>query len=183
MKQKIDSGKLWSVLVPAVVFFLCLIGFFILCRALSALSFPGALDMQPGFSYESASGQIGAYTGEMKRLYLGFQVTDVVFMIAYGFLFARVVSLAARELFGGKTRLAWLALFPVAAALCDFLEDAGVFTMIRIYPEPFPALAAFTSAVGLAKLSLFWMSAGMVVFGGASLIASLIRKKKSETEG
>ncbi|MBN1798920.1 MAG: hypothetical protein JW822_10100 [Spirochaetales bacterium] len=58
-----------------------------------------------------------------------------------------------------------LNLIPLAGTLFDLLENLGIFSMIRIYPAGFEAVALLTSISGIIKFSLNGISLLLVVGG------------------
>jgi hypothetical protein len=129
-----------------------------------------ALDMQVGFSAGEAYRQIGAYGSEGRRWYNWFQITDLFFPIAYGLFLSGCIAALVRRLPGGDKAAAgasprgwapalrWLPLLPLAAALCDLIENAGIFTMIRLYPDGIGVPAAVAMTAGLLKFAFIGLS-------------------------
>lgn len=152
---------------------------FIIEDKMKDYSFPGALDLQYGFSYETAYSQIGEYGNEVKTFYTYLQILDIVFLIAYGLLLAALIKLVYTKLFPERTRIGHLAVLGIAAAAGDLIENIGIFIMIRKYPSPFPVFSAFASAAGLIKAVLFYLSVFVIIVGAIMLLVRKISEKKS----
>lgn len=147
----------------------------ILENSLAALSFPGILDRQYGFSYAQAYRQIDAYTAEAGTLYLYVQLADMAFLAGYGVFFAGLIVFLCGKLFPNRPNMTWLALLGLAAAASDCLENIGLFAMIRIHPAPYPVVAALTSGMGVAKVILFFLCSVLSITGLAAWILKVIR--------
>jgi len=66
--------------------------------------------------------------------------------------------------------LRFLPLIPAAGAVFDLLENAGIFSMIRIYPNSFKMLANLVMIAGVLKFALLTVSIGILIILGAMLL-------------
>jgi hypothetical protein len=112
----------------------------------------GILDLQTGFSYESAYQQIGNYGEEGIQIYNYIQIVDTIFPIAFGMGLLCFLSFLLKKLSPDNKKLTTLALLPLIGTLFDFLENIGIFLMIRLYPQPFTTLAGGVKVIGIIKM-------------------------------
>ena len=102
---------------------------------------------------------------------------DILFPFVYGGLLALINSWLLKMNGLGGSSLQKLNLLPLAAMLFDLLENAGILSMLRAFPEQSNALAGYTSLMGMAKWVLLiiciLLVIGLAIFG---LIAFLKRK-------
>ena len=124
------------------------------------------LDMSFGFSPEQAYEMVSNYGVEGRRYYHTIQLVDLAFPVSYTLLLVSLIGYLAKR--RNRDRLLawpvprWIFL-PLLASGCDLLENAGIFAMLRIYPDPFPVVARMTSLFGVLKFSAITASIGLVL--------------------
>ena len=79
----------------------------------------------------------------------------MIYPFVYSAFFAVVIAIALRRRFGEQSRLLQIGLFPFAGMVADYLENAGLLTVLFAFPERIPAAAWFAAAFNGAKWTLF----------------------------
>jgi hypothetical protein len=180
MKWMINLSKPRFIIVFFLLFITCQVLFMLIQpQFLEASAAPSPLDMQPGFTYEAAYSQISQYGEEGVRLYNYFQIVDLFFPLTYAFLFSSIITLVWRKAFNTNDRLLWVNLIPFAGALCDLLENLGIFGMIRIYPAGFETVALLTSISGIIKFACIGITVLLIVSGTSYLLIVRAGKAKA----
>lgn len=167
-------------------YILIFLGAVIVCEALFAFLTPRlhahgvftTLDLMMGFSYADAQMHLALYSDSVKIIYNWFQLVDLVFPFSYGLLFASLITLILIKIFPSKDQWLILGYIPLLGTACDLAENLGIFTMIRIYPEPFEVWAVFTSAAGVVKFICLAASILIIVCFTIILILKRIAARK-----
>lgn len=136
------------------------------------------LDTLFGFSPDQAHFLLFKYGEAGRQGYITTLLAgDILFPFVYGGLLALINSWLLKMNGLGGSSLQKLNLLPLAAMLFDLLENAGILSMLRAFPEQSNALAGYTSLMGMAKWVLLiiciLLVIGLAIFG---LIAFLKRK-------
>jgi len=147
---------------------------------LSDQGMPEILDLQYAFKYDQAFSQIDSYTEKGIALYTWLQAGDMIFLVGYGMFLASLSAFLVMKLFPDRPKLLWISAAGIGAACFDFLENIGIFTMIRVHPGPYKVLAAAVSAAGVIKMLLFYLCAAVCVISAVILAVKSIRKKQAD---
>jgi len=131
------------------------------------------LDMTVGYSPEEAYQILGQYGQAGRDFYNYFQLADFFFPIVYSLLLMVLIFrlVSANNL--SQSPLRWLIYLPLAAGFCDWLENLGIFTMLRFYPQRSDIIAIMTNLACVVKFSGIILSMILVL---VLFIAFLIRK-------
>jgi hypothetical protein len=116
-------------------------------------------DLMKGFTARELYERLDAFGDEGRRIYFRAEMVDMVYPLAYGFTCAFAIALAARRFFGGYARARLLVLLPLAAVVCDYLENASILTVLRGWPERQMTIAAVGGVFNTAK----WAFAGVAI--------------------
>jgi hypothetical protein len=123
------------------------------------------LDLMFGFSPEQAYTIIAAY-GDAGRS--GAILTTATADSLYPFVYAGLLAMAISWFMNGipfkNPKWQYLNLLPFVALVFDFVENAGIITMLAGYPEQFVNIARMASVAGMLK----W------TFVGVSLLALVL---------
>jgi len=106
-------------------------------------------------------------------------VLDVPFLVGYGLGLAAVLGLLAEALRRWRrvaVVLAWLAWVPLAAALCDLVENVCLFLVLRDRVEGWPDAAA---AAARAKFALLDVAYVAVVAGALLALAARLGNRRA----
>lgn len=138
------------------------------------------LDLHFGFSPEEAWKTLEAL-GPAGREHYRFTetVTDVLYPLTYGFFFALLLVAGFRKTGGRLARMSWLAWFPIAAILFDYMENFGIVQLIDAFPANADGWAQFAALTGQIK----WICALIGVAGCLiGLIGWLVAGWKARSE-
>jgi hypothetical protein len=131
------------------------------------------LDMTTFYSAEQAYEMVGQYGPDGRDYYNYIQIVDFFFPAAYALFFALLITYLLQWRNWLETPWRQLALIPLVAGLCDWLENAGIFIMLRRYPAPFDIVAQMTNIFCVLKFALIGSSMLVVlVLLGISFIHS-----------
>ncbi|MEE4177792.1 MAG: hypothetical protein V2I46_09800 [Bacteroides sp.] len=136
------------------------------------------LDTLFGFRPDQANYLLSSYGEAGRQGYITtIAVIDSLYPFVYGGLMAFSMSWTLKMTGFHGTSLQKLNLLPVTAMIFDFVENAGILGLLKLFPHKATALAGFTSIMGMAKWVLVFLSIliiiGLSVWG---LISSLKRK-------
>ncbi len=112
------------------------------------------LDLQPYYTPEMAYRFLDAYQEEGRRVYLSILTADLFYPLAYSSFLALAISWVFRRAFKPENPAQFLNLLPFVAALLDYAENVGVYTLLRHYPERLSDVAQRTAYFSAAKLML-----------------------------
>ncbi len=117
------------------------------------------LDLMFGFSPEQAHDIISAY-GDAGRS--GAILTTAIADSIYPFVYAGLLALAISWFMNGiplkNPKWQYLNLLPFAALIFDFVENAGLITMLAGYPQEFANIARMASVAGMLKWTMVVVS-------------------------
>jgi hypothetical protein len=140
-----------------------------------------SLDAQLFYRPEQAFATVAAY-GEARRFWIVIYLTwDIANPILYTAIFGLLISWFFRRGFRAESRLQRLNLLPVAAGLCDLLENLCIVMLLALYPAQ-PAAVAWLSTIctvskiGFLSVSMLLILVGLVVIAIKALSRSRVRK-------
>ena len=97
-------------------------------------------------------------------------ILDSFYPLLFALTYANLLAVLLRKNFRSQRWFALLYALPVCSAVCDWLENAATFTMLRQYPDISPAMAGagsifatlktltgFLTLAGILLLSLRWL--------------------------
>ena len=122
------------------------------------------LDMTTFYSAEQAYEMVGQYGPDGRDYYNYIQIVDFFFPAAYAFFFALLITYLLQRRNWLETPWRRLALMPLVAGLCDWLENAGIFIMLRRYPASFDIVAQMTNIFCVLKFALIGLSMLVALF-------------------
>jgi len=123
------------------------------------------LDMTTFYSPEQAYDMIDNYGPGGRAYYNHIQLADLFFPIVYSLLFISLIAFFLGKINKISSNWRYLLLAPVVGGVSDWLENLGIFSMLRIYPQQFDAIARMTNIACIVKfagLSLSILSAVLV---------------------
>lgn len=117
------------------------------------------LDLMIGFSPEQAYATISGY-GDAGRS--GATITTAIVDSIYPFVYAGLLALAISWFLNGiplkNQNWQYLNLLPFAALVFDFIENAGIITLLSAFPRQLVLVAKMASAAGMLKWSMVVVS-------------------------
>lgn len=126
------------------------------------------LDTKPGYTHEEAIAAMEAYGADGRTTYAWTSMLlDTLFPLAYVTLFAGLIYR-----FRATEGTWWLAYIPVAAGICDLLENAQITAMLIRYPDIGAVQVAWASAFTAAK---WWIGPVYLVLGVGFPVLAAVR--------
>ena len=140
-----------------------------------------ALDFLIAYRPEKAYEMIASYGEQGRRYYATIALTlDTVFpllsALAFGLTLVRVIGQA----FSRKDVLHRALFVPVGAMAGDFLENAGIVTMLLSYPERLRAVALLTSSFSTVKWTAVAAESLLVVIGLVAWVIQVIGERRRD---
>jgi hypothetical protein len=137
----------------------------------------GPLDSMFRYGAAQAIEAVAAYGNDGREFYLLFELTvDLLFPIIYGLFFSLTILYFLQRSAAQRPALARLALLPFAALVCDFAENAGIATMLLMYPAQQPGIGALTGLATTLKWIFAILSLSAVVFALGSAVLARLRR-------
>ena len=124
------------------------------------------LDVLPFGYAPDYPARLFAALGEAGRAYYRAPqlILDSLYPLLFALTYANLLAVLLRKNFRPQRWFALLCALPVCSAVCDWLENAATFTMLRQYPDITPALAGAGSIFGVIKpLTGFLTLAGILL--------------------
>lgn len=135
----------------------------------------GVPDLLKGFTAAELYARLEAFGPEGRRIYAHAELVDLVYPVVYATLFAFLLALAVRRLFGPESRWAPLCLLPYAAMLSDFLENACFFTVLGAWPARLDAVATLGGVFNLAKWGIVGFTLPLAIVGLVAMGIAALR--------
>ncbi len=136
----------------------------------------GLMDLTPGFSPDQGYQFLESYgeTGREAYLFTEWAV-DIIYPVIYSIAFSLLLSLVFKKAFVPGQFISRLNILPLAAALGDFIENAGIITMVKAFPARADTAAVIASYGGLFKWGSTFLTVILLLAG---LVGWAFRKKK-----
>ncbi len=150
---------LFALLVLFEVLFMQILG----PRFLELSNGTNLLDMTTFYSADQAYEMIENYGPDGRAFYNYVQLADLFFPVVYTLFFAALLTYLLKRRNLLETRWRRLALFPLLAGLCDWLENAGIFTMLHLYPARMDTVATFTNLFCMVKFGGIGLSLLVII--------------------
>jgi len=131
------------------------------------------LDTTLFYSPEQAQTMVADYGSAGRSYYNYIQLADLFFPVVYALLLALSITKLISSNNLRQSHWRWVALIPLIAGVCDWLENIGIFTMLRLYPRDFGIVATITNLACILKFGGIGLSILMIFFLGTW---NLIRK-------
>jgi hypothetical protein len=136
----------------------------------------GPLDLELAYSPAEAFARVAALGPDGRQFYALIELTaDVIYPIIYGLFFSLAIAYCLRAL--GAERLRAAALLPLAGAVFDLLENAGIVTLLLTFPQTLTAVAVLASLATTIKW-VFALSAMAVLL--IALVALAARRLRGQ---
>lgn len=141
----------------------------------------GVPDLLHGFTADELYARLDAFGEEGRAVYLRAELVDLVYPLAYGFLFAFLIAVAARRLLREGSPWRLLCLVPLAATGLDYLENACFFTILLRWPARSDLVAQLASVFNVGKWSCFAVTVPVTAIGLVALAVVTLRGKRAST--
>jgi hypothetical protein len=100
-----------------------------------------------------------------------------VYPLVYTALCSVVLALAIRRRFGEDSRLLPVCLLPVSVMLSDYLENAGLFTVLLSWPTPSPLAASVAAAGNGTKWILIGLTLPLTAVSLLDTVVQVVRRR------
>lgn len=164
-----------------LLFLLLLIAFEVLLMNISgkieaASNGASVLDLSMAYSPSDAYDlYLDKYSEDGRALYLRAECIDLLFPIVYTFFLALLISMGIKRFPEMPQEYRVLNILPLGALVADYLENAGIFTLLLTYPQKSYNAALWASGFG----SLKWMIVfACILLALGSLVLIIIRRKE-----
>ena len=153
-KKIIDThAKLANGIVIIILLFLFLLANSVVIQAI----YPKfqTLDTLSSYTPDKAFQLISSYGEQRRQYYAVIEVTlDLVYPFVTALMFSLITLYTFKRAFPNHNWTLYLSLTPYAVLLADYLENAGIVTMLLIYPRESVLLAQISNFFTIAKFSL-----------------------------
>lgn len=112
------------------------------------------LDLQPFYTPEMAYQFLEAYKEEGRQVYLNILTADLFYPLLYSSFLALAISWVFRRAFRPENPAQLLNLLPFVAAIIDYAENIGIYTLLRNYPARLTDVAQTTAHLSSIKQML-----------------------------
>ncbi len=174
------NGRSILLLLALMVLFAALIVPFAQRKLLGYSHGVDLIDLMLTYTPDTVYSMLAAYGEDGRSFYRAFAMSaDLVYPVVYSTFLGLITSWLLQRVAapGGKAQL--LNLLPFGAMLFDWLENAGVITMLSAYPTTLPTLARISSTFTSFK----WGFSAVTLFVIVALSALAIRKKLARNSG
>lgn len=136
------------------------------------------LDMMFFYTPAKAFEMMDKYGEAGRSLYLKIELTaDIIYPIIYTLFFGLLISWLFQRGFKTDSRMMKLNVMPVGAWFFDLLENAGIVSMLLMYPAKAAAMAWLTMIFGSLKWGFALISIGLVLVGLVKAAMNGFRKQ------
>lgn len=138
----------------------------------------GPLDLRLSYTPAEADAALRAYGDVGRHFYLLVELTlDVLYPVVYALFLSLTLTYCFRLVLPAEHGLLRVALLPLATMIVDYLENAGLVTLLVNYPRSLPAIAAVASVLTTVKWTLAIASLTAVVVGLAAVVVKRVRSR------
>ena len=138
------------------------------------------LDLMPAGYDLSYVSQLFSSIGESGReYYLTRQIpVDMIYPLLFGISYSLLLGYLLKKLNKLNASSSYLCLLPLIAGLSDYLENIGIISMLKSYPDLTPAYVRATSTFSQIKSISMGVYFSIVIIVLLTLGISIINKKK-----
>ena len=122
---------------------------------------------------------IADYGATARETYLSLSLSiDIAHPIVYTLLLSLLITWLFQKAYDTRSKMQRLNVVPFAAFAADLLENAGIITMISIYPKTLAVLAWLTTFFTMSKWIFAGVSVVLVVIGFIAWITKTQRENR-----
>ncbi|MGR5175325.1 hypothetical protein ACPV4B_01000 [Vibrio parahaemolyticus] len=122
-------------------------------------------DMSPmGYSFAEAAELLFALGSDGREFYMTQLTLDTLYPFLFGLCYFVLLQWVIKKGNVSGVQWQWLSLFPIVAALFDYLENICIYLMLSSFPELSTTLVSISSAFTITKSALttvYWL--GLVI--------------------
>ncbi len=111
------------------------------------------LDMLPmGYSHDYANKLFNTLGEDGREIYLTNQIpVDMIYPLLFGLTYSLLLAYFLKKLNKLKSPLTYLSLLPIIAGIADYLENIGIITMLKSYPDLAETTVIVTNTFSVIK--------------------------------
>lgn len=146
--------------------------------ALAANASVTPLDLMFFYTPDTAFAMIEKYGVAGRDLYFKIELTaDILYPIIYTLFYGFLLSWLFQRAFKPGSKMQKYNMMPVGAWFFDLLENAGILSMLSMYPSQPAAMAWLTMIFGSLKWLFAFVSIGLTLFGLAMALKNGFKKQ------
>jgi hypothetical protein len=147
--------------------------------ALAANNSVMPLDLMFFYTPAQAFEMMDKYGEAGRSIYLRIELTaDIIYPIIYTLFFGLLLSWLFQRAFKPESPMQKWNVMPVGAWLFDMLENAGIVSMLMMYPSQPAIMAWLTMLFGSLKWAFFVLTMGLVLVGLVRAAMNGFRKQR-----
>jgi hypothetical protein len=136
----------------------------------------GPIDLQTSYTPAQVYAMVAAYGEQGRSFYILFElIGDSLYPLIYGGFFALLLTFLWQRALPANQAVQKINVLPVILILVDFVENAGIITLLATYPSQLTAVAQITSLFTSLKWILFGTSIVAILAGFAFLALAKLR--------
>jgi hypothetical protein len=136
------------------------------------------LDLMFFYTPEEAFEMMDKYGEAGRSIYFKIELTaDIIYPIIYTLFYGLLISWLFQRAFKPESKMQKWNVMPVGAWFFDLLENAGIVSMLMMYPSKPEALAWITMLFGSLKWGFFLVTVGLVLVGLVKAAMNRFRKQ------
>lgn len=137
------------------------------------------IDLMFFYTPEQAYAMIDKYGEAGRSIYWKIELTaDIIYPIAYTLFFGLLMSWLFQRGFNSNDRMQKWNVMPVGGWLFDMLENAGIVSMLAMYPAKPAILAWLTMILSTIKWTFAAISIGLILVGLVRAALNGFRKQE-----
>lgn len=136
------------------------------------------LDLMFFYTPSQAFEMMDTYGEAGRSVYLRIELTaDIIYPIIYTLFFGLLLSWLFQRAFRPDSQMQKWNVMPIGAWFFDMLENAGIVSMLMMYPSKPAIVAWLTMLFGSLKWGFFVMTIGLVLMGLMRAALNRFRKQ------
>jgi hypothetical protein len=136
------------------------------------------LDLMFFYTPDQAFQMMDKYAEAGRSVYLKIELTaDIIYPIIYTLFFGLLLSWLFQRAFKPDSPMQKWNVMPVGAWVFDMLENAGIVSMLMMYPSKPEVMAWLTMLFGSLKWAFFLLTMGLVLVGLVRAAMNRFRKQ------
>ena len=155
LEKNISGKKVLSlfILTNVVYLFMLLVTIPKTMRSSSGMKL---LDMLPtGYNLEYVNALFKALGENGREIYLTNQIpVDMIYPLLFGLTYSLLIAYFLKKLIKLRSPFIYLCLLPIIAGIADYLENIGIITMLKSYPDLTEAIVNTTNTFSVIKSTL-----------------------------
>jgi len=141
------------------------------------------LDMLPtGYTADYVNSLLNALGSDGRNAYLFQQIPlDLIYPGLFGVTYSLIFAFIIKKLGKADSFLFYLCFIPVFAGIFDYLENIGIITILKSYPDNSATISQITNAFSISKSALTTIYFIILLFALLALLTKYIATKNRKT--